>query len=99
MEEQIRESVRRLLERAKAEWDGMEFVIHVHPAHVRSLVDPAEEPVPNISELTFMGSELHAWEVDMPNPPPANEVHISPFYGRRLPARVPQYTMTIPEWT
>lgn len=86
-----------MLERARSDWHGIEFVVYVHPELLETLADEpnvvatADDP----ALRTFMGSDLRAWDEDMSNPPAMHEVHISPFYGYELPEGIPPYVVTL----
>lgn len=97
MEEQSRESVRRMLEQARSDWRGIEFVVYVHPELLERFADEPHVVGSDGDPLlrTFMGSDLRAWDEDMNHPPARHEVHISPFYGRTLPEGIPPYVVTL----
>ncbi|MGK9148342.1 hypothetical protein KXS11_12005 [Plantibacter flavus] len=97
MEDQPREVVRQLLERARSDWRGIEFVVYVHPDRLEMLADPTTGDVSDDDPTlrTFMGADLRAWDTAMNNPPAIDEVHVSPFYGRVLPEGIPAYFVSL----
>lgn len=93
MDERSRDKVRVLLERARSDWKGVEFIVYVHPDRLDALADAHDGPPSGDDPTlrTFMGADLRAWDVGMKNPPSIDEVHVNPFYGRVLPQGIPAY--------
>lgn len=95
MEDQSHELVRQLLERARSEWPGVEFVVYVHPARLETLADAPTGAPDDPTLRTFTGADLRAWDIAMTNPPAIDEVHVSPYYGDVLPEGIPAYSVAL----